>query len=185
MTGVESLRGKLLVASPAITDPNFRRTVVLIAEHNRDGAMGVVLDRVSEAKVDEVISSIGWLTGPQAEVFVGGPVATTSVSVLAEFSTPGHAALLIEQDLGFVPAEIGDQEALAGAVRRTRVFAGHAGWAPGQLDGELDDDGWIVIEADREDCFTDDPGGLWEAVLRRQGGDLSLIATMPYDPTLN
>ena len=75
---VDSLRGKLLVASPAITDPNFRRVVVLIAEHGADGAMGIVLDRVSEATVGEVVGGLSWLAGDDAEVYVGGPVATTS-----------------------------------------------------------------------------------------------------------
>ena len=182
---VDSLRGKLLVASPAITDPNFRRAVVLIAEHSADGAMGVVLDRVSEATVGDVVGGLSWLAGDDAEVFVGGPVATTSVTVLAEFRDPARAALLIEDDLGFIPAETEDEAGLAEAVARVRVFAGHAGWAPGQLEEELTDEGWIVAEALREDCFTDDPEGLWEAVLRRQGGSFSLIATMPFDPSLN
>lgn len=185
MTRVDSLRGKLLVASPAITDPNFRRTVVLIAEHSTDGAMGIVLDRVSEVTVGDVVEGVAWLAGSDAEVFVGGPVATTAVTVLAEFADPGRAALLIDADLGFVPAEVEDEAGLVAAVTRTRVFAGHAGWAPGQLEQELEDDGWIIADALREDCFTEEPEGLWEAVLRRQGGALSLIATMPYDPSLN
>ena len=182
---MDSLQGKLIVASPAITDPNFRRAVVLIAEHSADGAMGVVLDRVSEATVGDVVGGLSWLVGDDAPVFVGGPVATTSVTVLAQFSDPAHAALLIEDDLGFIPAEAEDEAALAAAVDRVRVFAGHAGWAPGQLEEELSDDGWILADALREDCFTEDPEGLWEAVLRRQGGTFSLIATMPYDPSLN
>ena len=180
-----SLRGKLLVASPAITDPNFRRTVVLLAEHSDEGAMGVVLDRVSEATVGEVVAGLAWLAGEDAEVFVGGPVAPTAVTVLAEFRDPAQAALLIEDDLGFIPAEAEDDDALGAAVVRARVFAGHAGWGPGQLEDEIADDGWIVADAQREDCFTADPDGLWETVLRRQGGTFSLIATMPYDPTLN
>jgi putative transcriptional regulator len=115
---VDSLRGKLLVASPAITDPNFRRAVVLIAEHSGDGAMGVVLDRLSEATVGEVVGGLSWLAGDDAEVYVGGPVATTSVTVLAEFRDPARAALLIEDDLGFIPAETEDEAGLAEAVAR-------------------------------------------------------------------
>lgn len=185
MTVVDSLRGKLLVASPAISDPNFRRTVVLLAEHSEQGAMGIVLDRVSEATVGEVVEGLAWLTGEDAAVFVGGPVATTAVTVLAEFRDPARAALLIEDDLGFIAAQDEDEEALGAAVARTRVFAGHAGWGPGQLEDELGDDGWIVADSEREDCFTDNPEQLWETVVRRQGGPFSLIATMPYDPTLN
>ena len=182
---MDSLRGKLLVASPAITDPNFRRTVVLIAEHTADGAMGVVLDRVSEATVSEVVDGLSWLAGDDAEVFVGEPVATTSVTVLAEFRDPALAALLIEDDLGFIPAETDDEAGLAAAVTRVRVFAGHAGWGAGQLEAEMEEESWIVEELRHEDLFTEDPGGLWAAVLRRKGGTYALIATMPADPTLN
>ena len=182
---MDSLRGKLIVASPAISDPNFRRSVVLIAEHGPEGAMGVVLDRISEATAGEVVGSLAWLVGDDAPVFVGGPVATTSVTVLAEFRDPAQAGLLIADDLGFIPAHSDDEAVLAAAVGRARIFAGHAGWAPGQLEDELEDDGWIVAEADREDCFTSDPGGLWETVVRRQGAGFTLIATMPPDPTLN
>ena len=185
MTVVDSLRGKLLVASPAITDPNFRRTVVLLAEHSHEGAMGIVLDRVSEATVGDAVEGLAWLTGDDAEIFVGGPVAETAVTVLAEFHDPAFAALLIENDLGFIAAHTDDEHGLRGAVRRSRVFAGHAGWAPGQLEDELHEDGWIVADAEREDCFTQAPEQLWETVVRRQGGTFSLVATMPYDPTLN
>jgi putative transcriptional regulator len=183
---MDSLRGRLLVASPKIMDPNFRRTVVLMAEHSDEGAMGLVLNRPAQTTVAEAVPDLDWLAGDGDEgVWVGGPVAPGSVIVLAEFDDPGQAAMLLEDDLGFVPADVADREGFADAVRRTRIFAGHAGWAPGQLEAELEEDSWIVEPAQRTDVFTADPDELWSAVLRRKGREYMLLATMPEDPTLN
>src|SRR3954453_14044619 len=107
MPPMESLRGQLLIASPKIVDPNFRRVVVYMAEHNDDGAMGLVLNRPAETTVSEAVPDLEWLAGDgDAGVWVGGPVSASSVIVLAEFEDPSSAALLVEDDLGFVPAEI-------------------------------------------------------------------------------
>jgi putative transcriptional regulator len=182
---VESLRGKLLIASPKIADPNFRRTVVLMAEHSEEGAMGLVLNRVSDATVGEAVPALAWIADEDSPVHVGGPVASTSVVVLAEFEDPSRAALLLDDDLGFIPAEAEDQDALAAATRRTRVFAGHSGWGPGQLEAELEEESWIIGEARREDVFAGDLDDLWAAVLRRMGREYALIATMPMDPSMN
>ncbi len=181
----ESLKGKLLIASPAIEDPNFRRTVVLMAEHSDEGAMGLVLNRAMPATVAEAVPDLVWLAELDAPVHEGGPVSAQSVVVLAEFDEPAFSALLVEDDLGFVPAEVEDPGALGEALRRARVFAGHAGWGPGQLEAEMEEESWIVVPAEREDVFCEDPDELWSAVLRRQGASLALLSTMPADPSLN
>ncbi|CAB4921359.1 unannotated protein [freshwater metagenome] len=182
---MESLRGQLLIASPAVHDPQFRQTVVLIAEHGEEGAMGVVLNRVAPATVGEAVPELAPLAGYDEPVHVGGPVAEEGVTVLAEFLEPERAALLIDDTVGFVAAGDGDPADLADAVARVRVFAGHAGWGPGQLEDEMDEESWIVETPRREDLFTDDPEGLWSRVLRRMGGDYVVIATMPADPSRN
>jgi putative transcriptional regulator len=184
-TSMESLRGKLLIASPAILDPNFRQTVVLLAEHSEDGAMGVVLNREGTVTVAEAIPDLAHLAEPDDVVHVGGPVSATSVTVLADFDEPEHAALLVDESIGFVPAALDEQEEIASVVRRTRVFAGHAGWGPGQLEAEMEEESWIVEDPREEDVFTSDPESLWSSVLRRKGGEYVVIATMPADPTLN
>jgi putative transcriptional regulator len=181
----DQLKGKLLVASPSIVDPNFSRTVVLLTEHGPDGAMGLVLNRPAESTVGDVVPDLDWIADPQDHVHVGGPVAATSVIVLAEFEDPERAALLVEGDLGFVPAEVGDPDELAASLRRRRIFAGHAGWGPGQLEAELEEDSWIIEAAQRTDVFTEDPDSLWSAVLRRKGREYVLLATMPMDPSQN
>jgi putative transcriptional regulator len=183
---MESLRGQLLIASPKIVDGNFRRMVVLMAEHTDEGAMGLVLNHPAETTVGDAVPELTWLTGDGEEsVWVGGPVAAASVIVLAEFEDPAQAAVLVDGDLGFVPAEIDDREALASNIRRARIFAGHSGWGPGQLEAELEEDSWIVEPARRTDVFTEDPEALWSAVLRRKGREYVLLATMPMDPSQN
>jgi putative transcriptional regulator len=183
---MDSLRGQLIIASPALQDPNFDRTVVLVTEHDEDGAMGLVLNRPSDAPVAEAVPDLAWATlEDDGVVYIGGPVAPDGVIVLAEWDDPAHAAILIADDLGFVPGDAPSQEALEAAVRRARVYAGHAGWGPGQLEAELADEAWIVEAPRREELFSEDPESLWAAVLRRKGREFALLSTMPPDPSLN
>src|SRR5918996_554779 len=102
---MESLRSQLLVASPQLMDPNFARTVVLITEHNDDGAMGIVLNRPATTTVSEAAAELEALVEPDADVFVGGPVQPSSVIVLAEWETPDEAAVPVFDGVGFVGAD--------------------------------------------------------------------------------
>jgi putative transcriptional regulator len=180
-----SLRGKLLLASPTLLDPNFVRTVVLIAEHTDEGAMGLILNRPAASTVGDAVPDLEWLAGGEEQVYVGGPVAETAVIVLAEFLRPEVAGALVEPDLGFIGTDADDPDSLEGAVARARVFAGHAGWGPGQLEGELEEEAWIVEPPKREEIFTAAPEELWAAVLRRKGRRYALLSTMPLDPSMN
>jgi putative transcriptional regulator len=180
---VESLKGHLLVAGPALVDPNFRRTVVLVGEHNEEGALGVILNRASDAAVDDAVPELAELAEGIGAVHVGGPVQPSAIVVLADFAEPDNAGALVLDSVGFLPAEA-DPDAL-GELRRARVYVGYAGWGPGQLDDELEDGSWIVEPALPEDVFTEDPERLWSTVLRRKGGAFGLLATMPPDPSLN
>ncbi len=180
-----SLKGKLLVAGAALFDPHFRRAVVLVTEHDDEGALGLVLNRPAETKVTEAVPGLAPLVPEDALVFVGGPVDQHSVLVVAEFEDPDESASTIFEDVGFVRGDT-DIDLAAEATRRARVFAGYAGWSAGQLDAELAADGWIVVPAEREDVFGDEDDELWSSVLRRQGrSDFALLATMPIDPSLN
>lgn len=181
---VASLRGKFLIASPALADPNFARAVVLIAEHTDDGAMGLILNRPTDAVVAEAVEELAGVVEPGETVFVGGPVQEQSVMVLAEFDDPAQAAALVIEDIGFLPADA-EFAALSGRTRRARVFAGHSGWGPGQLDDELEEGAWIVGDPRADDVFSDAPDELWARVLARKGGAYALLAKMPADPSLN
>jgi putative transcriptional regulator len=181
---MDSLRGKLLVASPALLDPNFSRTVVLIAEHGEDGAMGIVLNRTSDMEVGEAATPLAGLVEPGEPVYSGGPVQPSAVMIVAEFDDADAAAALVVERVGFVSADA-DFDTLGDAVRRVRVFAGMAGWGPGQLEAELERDDWIVEPAAADDVFAADPDALWSTVLERKGGQYALVARMPPDPSLN
>jgi putative transcriptional regulator len=181
---MESLRGRLLIASPALLDPNFHRAVILVGEHGEEGAMGVVLNRPSETEVAEAVPALGDLVEAGATVSVGGPVAPSSVLVLAELDDPDLVAdEFVVDGVGFVRGDA-DTALVAAAAGRARVFAGYAGWTAGQLEAELEQESWIVEDAIADDVFAE-ADELWSLVLIRKGGPYVLVATMPPDPSLN
>jgi putative transcriptional regulator len=180
------MRGKLLVATPALTEPTFARTVILLLEHNDDGALGVVLNRPSPAPLSDVVPAVVDLATDPPVLFDGGPVSRTTAIALGAV-TPGARGEgwspvdppLVTVDLDHDPA------LLASALRSLRVFAGYAGWSAGQLEGEIAEGSWYVVDALPTDAFVSDPSGLRTTVLRRQGWPLSAAAHSPADPTLN
>jgi putative transcriptional regulator len=180
---MESLQGQLLIASPGLFDPNFRRTVVLVTEHTGDGAAGLVLNRPSPAAVAEVVPQLEPLVEDDDQVWVGGPVQPNAVLVLGEFLDPDDAAVPLFGALGF-PA-LDDPDAIVPATTRRRVFAGYAGWGAGQLEDELSREDWILEPSEPDDPFTEAPDELWADVLRRKGGIYELVARMPEDPSVN
>jgi putative transcriptional regulator len=181
---MESARGQLLVAGPSLLDPNFWRTVVLVVEHNEEGALGLVLNRPSETSVGEAVPQLEPLLAPEERLFIGGPVQPSAVIVLADFEEATDAALLAFDDVGVLGTNSSSEELSAG-VRSGRAFLGHAGWGPGQLDGELERGDWILEPAQLRDAFSSDADGLWSEVLTRKGGSYALLARMPADPSMN
>jgi putative transcriptional regulator len=181
---MDSLAGHFLIASPSILDPNFHRSVVLVTAHTDEGAVGLILNRCSEATVGEAVPQLEPVSDLTDPVFVGGPVNPEGVAVLAEFEDPDEAGVVVMEDIGFVALDEA-LEVRAPDMVRTRVFAGVAGWGPEQLEDELERDDWIVEPADTKAIFTEDPDGLWSELLRRKGGQYELVARMPLDPSLN
>ena len=180
---MESLKGQLLVAGPSLLDPNFRRTVVLVGEHTDEGALGVVLNRASEATVEDAVPELSALVDDDELVHVSGPVQPSAIVVVADFADPEQAGALILDSVGFLPAEV-DPETI-GELRRARVFAGYAGWGPGQVEDEIAEGAWYVVDSEPADAFSENPSNLWQRVLRRQTGDLAFVATFPDDPSMN
>ena len=178
---VATLEGQLLVASPALLDPNFRRAVVLVTEHTDEGAAGLVLNRPSPSPVAELVPELEDLVDDGEQVWLGGPVQPNAVLVLGEFVDPDDAAVPLFGTLGF-PA-LDEPDDVIPATTRRRVFAGYAGWGAGQLDGELEQEAWILEDAHPDDPFGD--GDLWADVLRRKGGIYELVSRMPEDPSVN
>ncbi len=180
----ESLRGQLLVASPALQDPNFFRAVVLVTEHTDGGAMGFVLNRPTPIAVTDALPHLRDIVDAEARVYVGGPVQPDAAMALAELDDVAEAAAVAFGDIGFLKPDT-DPAELADGIRRLRIFAGYSGWSAGQLEAELDEEAWIVEPAEPGDVFSPAPDALWSAVLQRKGGAYALVARMPQDPSLN
>lgn len=180
--------GRLLVATSALVDPNFARTVVLLLDHDADGSLGVVLNRPSPVTVRSVLPDWAESVDPPEVLFEGGPVspdAALAVACVPETGGPdpigfrrlfGVAGIL---DLDTPPPVV------VSAMTRLRIFAGYAGWGTGQLEAEVAEGSWYVVKATTSDMFVAEPSGLWSSVLRRQPGELAWMSTKPLDPSLN
>jgi putative transcriptional regulator len=187
------LTGRLLVATPALGDPNFARAVVLVLDHDESGALGVVVNRPTTVPVADVLPTWQPFATDPGVLFHGGPVAVDSALGLAVF--PGTPAADDEDDeplgwrrvvdgLGLVDLDA-PPEVLAAELGDLRIFAGYSGWGTGQLEDELDEGAWYVVPGGPRDAFSLQPADLWRAVLRRQGGELAMVSTYPDDPNLN
>lgn len=180
------VRGRLLVATPGLLDANFFRTVVLMVEHTDEGAAGVVLNRPTDTELSGPLEAWRGMAADPPLVFVGGPVQPDAAVCLAS-AAPGTQPPGWQPVLGPLGVlDLGQEsDDVHGGVDRLRVFAGYASWGPGQLEDELDEGAWYVLDADPHDALTSEPGGLWRFVLRRQGGKFALVSNFPADPALN
>jgi putative transcriptional regulator len=173
---MDSLAGAFLVAMPHLLDPNFFRSVVLILEHDEDGAVGVIINQPSDSGLGDELPEWAPLLAEPGVVFVGGPVQPQVAVGLADgvdgSSLPGIGIV----DLSAPPGELD---------RPVRIYAGYAGWGPGQLEAELVEGGWVVAAGRADEVFAADPGSLWTSVLKRQPGSAAMLATFPVDPSLN
>lgn len=181
----EFLTGRLLVASPLLTDPNFHRTVVFMVRHSTMGALGLVLNRPSDALSGETLPGWSHVIPAEDHIFTGGPVEESGLIAIARRGSvvredwpeviPGVSLV----DLGGAPSDV---EAAAGTVR---IFSGHSGWGPDQLDLEIAEGAWWNFAADPDDVVTSSPETLWHDVVARQRGRVSWLADYPDDPMLN
>lgn len=183
--------GMLLVASPALVDPNFADTVVLLLDVTREGALGVVLNRPSGLAVSEVLEPWGDVVAEPEVLFRGGPVETDgALAVVHRVDDDPDPVGLRDVESSFIsglalldldtPVEI-----VLPQVSDLRIFAGYAGWGAGQLEAEIEEGSWYVVPGQVDDVFRADSATLWRDVLRRQPGDLAWHATRPLDPSMN
>ena len=180
---MESLRGSLLISGGGLYDLNFRHTVVLVGEHNTDGALGVVLNRARNVTVQGRLPPLSDLVPSGEPLFEGGPVQPASAVLLAEFARPELADLLVFGSVGFLVRDVTSD--IEPSILRARVFAGYSGWGPGQLEAEMAIGSWITDPAREDDVFTDAPDLLWSRVLERKGPEYRQLSRMPYDPSMN
>jgi putative transcriptional regulator len=187
MAAVESLAGQLLVATPSTGGAIFRRSVVLLLQHDDTGAHGLVLNKPLATGVQSVLPSWQEHVSRPQRLFQGGPVGLDTALGLAFAPGGDEPQLGIQRVFGALGVVDLDAppELIMPEVTGLRIFAGYAGWAPGQLEGEIAEGGWYVVPSADGDVFSDRPEGLWSAVLRRQPGQLSWVASFPEDPSWN
>jgi putative transcriptional regulator len=182
---LSELKGRLLVATPNLEDPNFERTVVLVLEHGDEGALGVVLNRPSDLDLAEPLPERARAAAHPPVVVIGGPMSPSAAVCLARAGTPGAEGWEpLLGPVGTLDLDSDPDEAIP-RLDEIRVFAGYAGWGPGQLEAEIAAGGWFVVDAEAGDPLSPAPENLWASVLRRQRGTLALFAAYPPDPSLN
>lgn len=180
-----SLAGKLLIAVPPMLDPNFSRTIVLVCEHSDQGALGLILNRPTQAEVVDYLPAWVDLVTPPRVVFEGGPVQR-EVAIglgLAERGPTIDGWTPVTDRIGMM--DLTTDPAGADELDGLRVYSGFAGWIPDQLDTEIDEGGWFVVDSEPADPLSGQPGELWRRVLSRQGTSLAIYANYPPDPSLN
>ncbi|MBI3804859.1 MAG: YqgE/AlgH family protein [Nitrospirae bacterium] len=180
----ETFKGKLLISMPILSDPNFRQSVVLICEHNTEGALGLILNRPTEVGVSALIEDFPKLTGSDC-VYAGGPVAKNGMLILcrSEGLFEGHTIL---KDV-FLAKDLEELKTpgVLGPNGEIRCYLGYAGWAAGQLEGELEIGAWRPLPADSNLIFDAEPTLLWPQMMRRLGTEWAFYATLPLDPSMN
>lgn len=192
---MKSPKGSILIASPGLVDPNFRRTVVLVTEHTGEGSFGLVLNRPGKSKVAELWAAISDTPcTSEALAFIGGPVQPGSVFVLhtcadlageAEPVIPGLYLGSDQQLLGNLLERDEDLRKADKTREIFRVFCGYSGWGEGQLEGELDSGSWLVQPAVTGSIFDTPPAEMWSHTMECEGGLYRIFGLMPPEPELN
>ena len=175
-------KGLFLVASPNLLDPNFRHTVVLICEHNdRDGTLGVILNRPTGVLVSEALPDVPVLKATSYVLFWGGPVQQDTVLMLFRLgqTPPGMREVLPGIYLGGSPDALEQVITKPNPTETFRAFAGYAGWAPGQLEFEMAMGSWAIVSADSASIFDKDPTSLWMDLLDK----LRAPSPIRFDPS--
>jgi putative transcriptional regulator len=176
------LTGQLLVAMPTIGDPRFERTVIYLCAHSSDGAMGLIVNKpADEIEFDELLEQLGVETGEphqRMQVHVGGPVETGRGFVLHTADYQQDSTLLVDENVGLT-ATVDILRAIAAGEgpRRCLLALGYAGWDAGQLDGEIQANGWLNVAADPALVFDNDNEGKWERAIAKVGIDLSFLSS--------
>ena len=180
---IEPAPGVLLVAPPVLSDPNFRRSVVLLCEHGEAGSFGLVLNHLLTVQLGDVLES---LSGRREPLWLGGPVQPSTLHFLHRHGGDIAGAVPVVDGVCW-GGDFDDVQRLlrSEAADGLRFFLGYAGWIPGQLEAEVEAGGWILARARAAFVFPDDPERLWSAVLRSLGGEYALLANFPEDPRMN
>lgn len=179
------LQGQLLLDAGELAGSFFARSVVLICQHDAEGAFGLIINRGTERKFGEVITAELPEVLKDQQLFIGGPVQPAAMSYLHSDAFLPDANVMAGLSLGHSLDELLDLGGDYSATRKIRTFAGYAGWAPGQLEGEMKRKAWLTHPASLELVFDPEPENLWQRILRAKGWKYRLISEMPEDPSVN
>jgi putative transcriptional regulator len=177
--------GRFLISEPFMYDPNFKRTVVLLAEHGKDGTVGFVLNRRLTLTINEIVEGVPFHEAP---VFMGGPVEQNTLHYIHRLGNVLKGSQQIGENLYWggqfetLVQMIGAGEIPAGDLI---FFVGYSGWSAGQLDTELDRKSWIVAPENSGFVFQEDHEDLWRQILRTMGTKYEVLSNYPEDPRFN
>lgn len=183
----ESLQGYFLVASPHLNDPNFFRSVVLMVQHDESGAFGLVVNRPSRQRVDEMWKQVtDQACHVHSPVFLGGPIAGP---IMLLHNAPHEADLAVKTGIYFASDREKILRLISAAEDRLQLFNGYSGWGPGQLEQELKIGGWLTVSATPEAVFATPHDALWQELTHQIGREITRkalrISEPPADPDLN
>ena len=166
---VRPSKGRFLIASRQLLDPQFAETVVLLIEYNQHGAMGVIINRPSELKLSVVMPEIEVVGEQPDTIYLGGPVAKNQLLLLIKTPSPPDGSRLVFKNIHVSSSQAVIQRMIKNpeGEERFRVYAGYAGWAPGQLDNEIAAGGWHVLRADAETVFDKPASEIWPDLIHR------------------
>lgn len=180
------LKGQLLLDSGDLAGTFFHHTVILICQHDAGGAFGLVLNRDTGNKVGDMVVADLPDTIKEHPLFLGGPVQPTALSFLHTDSFLPEANVLPNLNLSHSIDDLVELGDSFSPTRQIRLFAGYAGWSPGQLESEMKRKAWLTHPASVDLVFNTPAEGLWQRILREKGGDKNrLLSLMPDDPSLN
>lgn len=179
------LKGQLLLDSGQLRGSFFQRTVVLVCEHNAEGAFGLVLNRNTGSKIGEMVVADLPATLKEFPLYIGGPVQTSALSFLHSDAFVPDANVIPNLSLGHSLETLTELGESFSSTRKVKMFAGYSGWGPGQLEDEMKRKAWLTYPASLELVLDTDPATLWQKVLQSMGPKYKLLAQMPEDLSLN
>ena len=180
------LKGQLLLDSGELTGSFFQHTVILVCQHDAEGAFGLVLNRNTGNKVGDMVVADLPDSLKDYPLFLGGPVQPTALSFLHSDDFLPGANVMPNLNLGHSIDDLVDLGESFSPTKKVKLFAGYAGWSPGQLEGEMKRNAWITHPASLELVFEDPPENLWQRIIRKKGGDKNrLLSQMPDDLSWN
>ncbi|EEF59784.1 YqgE/AlgH family protein [Pedosphaera parvula] len=179
------LKGQLLLDSGQLSGSFFQRTVVLVCQHDAEGALGLVLNRDSGNKLGEMVLADLPEQLTDNALYLGGPVQLSALSYLYSDTYLPEASVLPNVELGHSLETLVELGESFSPGKRIKLFAGYAGWSPGQLEEEMKRKAWLTHPATVDLVFDTDPDDLWQYVLKQKGGMYRVLAQMPEDVSLN